>query len=91
MKKKDNFCAKIAFFFSLGFWIPLFNVGLCIISIYLAVKALKLIDKDNKKYGGKGYALFGLVVSISALIGTLIFYVTFLVLKLSYSNLSPLP
>ena len=40
LPEKDAFHAKIAFYLSLGFWIPLFNIGLCIVSIILASKAL---------------------------------------------------
>ena len=67
MEKKDSFYAKTAFFLSLGFWIPLFNIGLTIVSIYLAVKALKLYGRNPKKYGGREYAIIALIVSVSAL------------------------
>ncbi len=67
MKKKDSFYAKTAFFLSLGFWIPLFNIGLTIVSIYFALKALKLSEKNPKKYGGRKYAVIALVLSVSAL------------------------
>ena len=72
MSKKDSFYAKTAFILSLGFWIPLFNVGLTLVSIYLAVKALKLTEKNPKKYGGRKYAVIALILSISALVLTLV-------------------
>jgi hypothetical protein len=69
--KRDKFHAKTAFFLSLGFWIPLFNIGFVLVSIYLAFKALKLIDKHPKQYAGKGYAITALIISITALILTI--------------------
>lgn len=72
MKKKDSFYAKTAFFLSLGFWIPLFNIGLTIVSIYLAIKALKLCEKKPKKYGGKKHAILALIISVSALALTIV-------------------
>ena len=65
--KKDNFYAKTAFILSLGFWIPLFNIGLTTVSIFFACKALKLVDKNPKKYSGRILAIFSLILSITAL------------------------
>ena len=67
--KKDNFYAKTAFILSLGLWIPLFNIGLTIVSIFFACKALKLVDKNPKKYSGRTFAILALVLSITTLIG----------------------
>lgn len=76
-KKLDRFYAKIAFFLSLGFWVPLFNIGLCIVSLIFALKALKLRFKEPETYGGLGYAIAALILSLSGLlltaIGTLIY------------------
>ncbi|MBN2421704.1 hypothetical protein JXB41_00635 [Candidatus Woesearchaeota archaeon] len=72
--KKDNldrFYAKTAFFLSLGFWIPLFNVGLIIVSLWLAIKALKLIEQNPKKYSGRRYAITAMVLSVTSLVMTL--------------------
>ena len=70
-QEKDSFYAKTAFFLSLGFWIPLFNIGLAIVSIFLALKALKLSEKNPKKYGGRKHAIIALILSVSALALTL--------------------
>lgn len=68
----DSFYGKTALFLSLGFWIPLFNIGLCAISIYLAIKCLKLTDIDPKKYGGRKQAVIALVLSSTSILLTII-------------------
>jgi len=69
-KKLDCFHAKVAFFLSLGFWVPLFNVALCIISIVFALKALRLYFKKPRRHGGVGYFIAALVLSLSGLVLT---------------------
>ena len=71
--KKDSFNAIIAFILSLGFWIPLFNIGLSLVSVYLAIKSLRLIRSDSKKYGGFGFSIAALVISLTTLAGSLVF------------------
>jgi len=66
--KKDSFYAKVSFYLSLGFWVPLFNLALSMISIFYAMKALKLIKKKPNKYGGFTYAIIALVLSVSSLL-----------------------
>lgn len=75
---KDAFHAKLAFYLSLGFWIPLFNIGLCIVSIILASKALKWHISDPEHYGGMGYSVAALVLSIAAIILTIAGLIIFL-------------
>jgi uncharacterized membrane protein len=75
--KMDKFHAKTAFFLSLGFFIPLFNIGFILVSIFLAFKALKLIEKHPKQYSGKGYAITALVISITAIILTIIGFIIY--------------
>ncbi|MFH1850379.1 MAG: hypothetical protein ABH879_09460 [archaeon] len=70
--KQDSLYAKVAFFLSLGFWIPLFNIAISIISAYFAVIAIQKIMRDPKKYGGLKYAVIALVLSASSLIMTVI-------------------
>jgi len=79
--KKDNFYAKTAFILSLGFWIPLFNIGLTIVSIFFACKALKLVDKDPKKYSGRTLAIIALILSITTLVGMFAGLIYWLVLN----------
>jgi hypothetical protein len=66
--KRDKFHAKLAFYLSLGFWVPLFNVGLCITSLIIAIMAIKKHSKDPKCFGGIGYAITALILSITSLI-----------------------
>ncbi len=80
-KKKDFFYAKTAFYLSLGFWIPLFNVAMSILSIYFAFKALKLIDKHPEKYSGRKYTIIALVLSLSSLLLMIVGGVGYLVLR----------
>ena len=72
--KTDKFYAKFAFFLSLGFWIPLFNIAICAVSLWLSIKAIKLHMKEPNKYGGFGFAVAGLILSLAGLIGTLVGY-----------------
>ena len=73
----DEFHAKTAFFLSLGFWIPLFNVGFTLLSIFFAVKALNLIEKKPKKYSGKAYAITASIISITALVLTIMGFIIY--------------
>jgi hypothetical protein len=68
---KDKFFAKLSFYLSLGFWIPLFNIGLTAVSLYYAIKALKLINKNPHKYGGRWYTIIAMVLDITTLVATL--------------------
>ena len=76
--KPDDFYAKVAFYLSLGFWIPLFNIGLCISSIVIAVFVLRKMFREPGKHGGFGYAVAAIVLSITSLILTVIGIVIYL-------------
>lgn len=75
---KDKFFAKIAFFLSLGFWIPLFNVGLCIASIIIGFMAIRKIMNEPNKYGGMGYAVTAIVLSVTSLVLSLLGLIIYL-------------
>lgn len=66
--KVDKFHAKLSFYLSLGFWVPLFNVGLCITASIIAIMAIKKHSKEPKYFGGVGYAITALILSITSLI-----------------------
>jgi uncharacterized membrane protein len=70
--KKDEFYGKAAMYLSFGFWIPLFNIGLCAVAIYLAFKALKLADADPTRFDGRKQAVVALVLSATSLLLTAI-------------------
>ncbi len=78
MNKKDQFYAKIAFYLSLGFWIPLFNIAISITSIILSILALKRYYNDPKKYGGLKYIIIALILSITSIVMTIIGLIVFL-------------
>ena len=78
MKKKDKLLAKVSFYLSLGFWVPLFNIAMCLVSIYLAIRALNNYLKDNTKYGGLYYIIFALVLSVTAIVLSIIGLIVYL-------------
>ena len=84
--KKDSFLAKLSFWLSMGFWVPLFNIGLAVASIIIAFKALhrKLTDT---RFGGLGYIIVALAISFSVLIGSIIFLFIYLYRKLTCESL----
>ncbi len=77
-KHVDKLEAKIAFYLSLGFWIPLFNIAICITSLIFAVRALRQYRKDPEHFGGMGYIMAAFILSITALVltflGLIIYY-----------------
>ena len=74
----DNFHAKLGFFISLGFWIPLFNVAICIVGIIVSGIALKNIIKYPSKFGGIYYAITGLILALTGIVLTIIGLIIFL-------------
>ena len=74
--KKDSFHAKLAFGLSLGFWVPLFNIGFLIASIVFAVIALKRNRQDPAHFDGRGWAAAALVLSVTGILGIVVFFVT---------------
>ena len=73
IEKKDNFNAKLSFILSLGFFIPLFNIGLAVASIILAINSIRFINKYPDKFSGLWYAITALAISVSTIILTIIF------------------
>ncbi|NQU98308.1 hypothetical protein HQ533_02485 [Candidatus Woesearchaeota archaeon] len=76
--KKDRFNAILSFILSLGFWIPLLNIGLSLASLFLAIRALRQINLNPEKYGGMGYAIVALIISLTTFIGSVIFGVVYM-------------
>lgn len=83
MVKKDRFYSILSFILSLGFWIPLLNVGFCLVSVILAFKSLRFITSDPKRYGGLGYAIAALIISMTSLIGTIVFVLIYTYRKIT--------
>jgi len=61
-EKKDLFYSKLSLVLSLGFWIPLLNYPLSIMAIVFGITALKLAHKDPNRYGGRTYAVIGIIL-----------------------------
>ena len=59
---KSKKLAITSFAFSLTFWIPLINLVFGILAIFLGIKALKNIKKAPDKYGGKAFAISGIIL-----------------------------
>jgi hypothetical protein len=91
VQKKDSFRAKLAFYISLGSWIPLFNIGFSFAAIILSIKALRFIDSDPDKFSGRAYAIIALIIGITAFIGSILFLLVYLYKKLSCDAIISLP
>ena len=59
---KNRNMAMASFILGLFFWMPLFNMILGPIAIFLGIKALIKIKKQPKKYTGKWYAISGIIL-----------------------------
>jgi hypothetical protein len=79
MKKKDSFHAKIAFILSLGFWIPLFNVALSIVALWLAATSIRNQIENPKRFGGFGFALTAIILSVASIVLTIIGLIIYLI------------
>lgn len=70
---KSRIMPLASFFFGMAFWIPLLNLLFALPSIYFGIKAFKKIRQNPKQYGGKWFAVIGIVlgafVYLSYLIG----------------------
>ena len=62
-QKKSKSMALASFVFGLFFWVPLLNLIFGALSISLGIKALRKIRKEPNIYGGKWYAVVGIILS----------------------------
>lgn len=60
--KKSKAMAIVSFLFGLTFWIPLLNLIFGAVAIYTGIKSLIMIKKEPANYGGKGFAITGIVL-----------------------------
>ena len=63
-KEKSNAMALASFIFGLAFWIPLLNLIFCALAVYLGIKSLVKIKKNPEDFGGKAYAVIGIILGI---------------------------
>jgi len=60
--KKSKGTAVASFVFGLLFWIPLINLISGVLAVYLGIKSLIKIKKEPNKYGGKRFAITGIML-----------------------------
>lgn len=60
--EKSKATAVASFVFGLAFWIPLLNFIFGVLAVYLGLKAISKIKKEPDKYGGKGFAVTGIIL-----------------------------
>jgi hypothetical protein len=61
-EKQDLFYSKLSLVLGFGFWIPLLNYPLSILAIIFGITALKLAHKNPERYGGRTYAVIGIIL-----------------------------
>ena len=88
--KKDNFTAKLSFFLSFGSIVPLLNFAFCIISLVMAINAMKQIYKQPDKYSGLVYAYLAVGISFSMLVVSTLFMIVYFNRKLTCESISDL-
>ena len=76
--KKDKFQSKLAFYISLGFWVPLFNIGFAVVALFIGFSALRNVIKDPDTYAGLPFAVIAIILSVSSLVLTAIGLVLYL-------------
>jgi hypothetical protein len=72
MEKRDDFYSRVSVFLSLGFWIPLLNMPLCILAVIFGIKSLQLAHREPDRYGGRQLAIAGIVLGAFPIILTII-------------------
>ncbi len=60
--KKSKSTAIASFILGLTFWIPLLNLIFGALAIYIGIKSLINIRRNSSKYGGKTFAIAGIVL-----------------------------
>lgn len=63
-KQKSKSMALTSYVFGLFTWIPLLNLIFGVLAIYLGLKVMGKIKKDPAKYGGKWFAIIGIILGI---------------------------
>ena len=60
--EKSKAMAIASFVFGLTFWIPLLNLIFGAVALYFGIRALLRIKSNPDKYGGKIFAIFGIIL-----------------------------
>ena len=67
--------AYISLALSLSSLIPLLNLGIAPMAVYFGIKALKEIERNPEEYGGKIYAITGIIIGGLATVFTYYWFV----------------
>lgn len=59
---KSRAASLASFLFGLGFWIPLLNLIFAIPALYFGIASIRKIKKKPEQYGGKWFAVIGIVL-----------------------------
>ena len=70
--EKSKATAVVSFILGLLFWIPLLNIFFGALAVFLGIKSLMKIKKDPKKYGGKWFAVTGILLGLLPIILSMI-------------------
>ena len=60
--EKSKGIAVASFVLGLFFWIPLINLICGALAIYLGTKSIKKIRQNPKQFGGKWFAILGIIL-----------------------------
>ncbi len=63
-KSKSQAMPIISFIFGLIIFIPLINLIFAIPAIYLGIKSIKKIKQNPQKFGGKWFAVVGIILGV---------------------------
>lgn len=67
-QRKSRALSIVSFIFSLAFWIPLLNLIFGTAAAITGIRALIKIRKNPDKYGGKGFAIAGILLGVLPLL-----------------------
>lgn len=63
-KSKSQAMAVASFIFGLVVFIPLLNLIFAVPAIYLGIKSIKRIKQNPQKFGGKWFAVVGIILGV---------------------------
>ena len=88
--KKDSFNAKLSFILSMGFFIPLFNIGLSIAALIIAINSLRRINQYPDKFDGLKYSIAAITISATTIVLSIIFIFAYMYQRMSCDTLPKL-
>ena len=61
---KSRIMPLASFLFGVAFWIPLLNLIFAVFALYFGIASLKKISHKPKRYGGKWFAIIGIILGL---------------------------